>query len=90
MAETTQIPSAAAAGAAPAAPAAANGTSGGRYFRPHLCRKLFRLKNLGEVQDTEENSDDSELKVRNVTLINAGQHFQWTIINGAICPRSRT
>ena len=33
-------------------------------FRPELRRKLFRLKNLGDVQDTEQNGDESQFKVR--------------------------
>ena len=32
-------------------------------FRPELRRKLFRLKNLSDVQDTEENGDESQFKV---------------------------
>ena len=73
MADSANGQGAAAAGQAAAAasdppPSAANSSSntsngGRRHFRPQLCRKLFRLKNLGGVQDTEENSDDSELKV---------------------------
>ena len=34
-------------------------TSGGWQLR----QKLFRLKNMDQLQDTEENTDDSELKV---------------------------
>ena len=33
-------------------------------FRPELRRKLFRLKNLGDVQDTEQNGDESQFKVQ--------------------------
>jgi len=31
-----------------------------------LARKLFRLKSLGEVQDTEENAEESEFKVMRI------------------------
>ena len=30
---------------------------------PSFRQKLFRLKNMEQLQDTEENADDSELKV---------------------------
>ncbi len=31
--------------------------------RPNISKKLFRIKNLSRLQDTEENNDGSELKV---------------------------
>lgn len=40
--------------------------SGGNNRQRNLRKKLFRLKNLGELQDTEENNDDSQFKVRMV------------------------
>ncbi len=40
------------------------GRRGGRFFyRPALGKKLFKLKSLSELQDTEANNDDSQFKV---------------------------
>ena len=35
----------------------------------NLREKLFRLKNIDGLQDTEENQDDSELKVTHQNII---------------------
>ncbi len=56
----------AAGGNEDAGAAAGGSSSNGRGFflnRPALGRKLFRLKSLSELQDTEANSDDSQFKV---------------------------
>ena len=61
---------AAAAAAAAAEEGGNNGggssAGGGGFFlnRPALGRKLFKLKSLDELQDTEANNDDSQFRVR--------------------------
>lgn len=48
------------------------GSSGGMGSKQrNLRKKLFRLKNLGELQDTDANNDDSQFKVRWL----GGTHF---------------
>ena len=42
----------------------------GRFIKPALRKKLFRLKTIGPLQDTEENNDGSQLKVRRLSLFN--------------------
>ena len=37
--------------------------------KPPLTKKLFRLKNLRTLQDTEENNDDSQFKVQHISRI---------------------
>lgn len=48
-----------------ATPGGDQGGNGGdkKYIKPALMKKLFRLKTLGPLQDTEENNDGSMLQV---------------------------
>lgn len=48
--------------------------------KPGLIRKLFRLKNIDRLQDTEENTDDSELKACTILTCTPGYNILRKVI----------